>query len=602
MEEESIEELLKTPPEAAVVEERLRTPVTILFSDIKGSTAYFEQKGDLEGLAMVERHNSLLFPCVENRRGRVVKTIGDAIMALFNDPVDAVSAAVAMQMALDEDNTDREDSEQVQVKIGIHTGLGLIQGNDVFGDVVNVAARVQGQAQPEQILITDSLLSAVHTAGYQVSKRGRAKMKGKDEPIDIYAVGWLPRVTQQLIDDLEAEAAKLREEFRDSKSKREEAFDRSRDEWRDDRRRLNAEIERLEEKVQEAMETARQEADGEWQQQIGFKIEAAEQARLQVEGNLKSTRERFEAERVGFKEQIAGLELRLVESMEQVNNPARTASLVRDQVQSRLAEAKQEWQSQWDAERRRLMEAKSKNAGPADPMAEARRQMQERIKAKQEGREPSQRGLDLKTENEELKRERDALQARMQQMERMAQRAEANLRTEVYDDLRHTYDQKMEQAKLARSQLGQEVRTLTEELNAEKQAASSRIQQLEEAVPAAEEAARVQAIAEARSEFQAKSDEAVRVASRLERQSREHAEEWHLERARLEKQIAELESHVKQAREMAFKRSSDPTMEELNRLRRQLEEEFKAKAVEWETERRRLSERIQDLENPPNND
>ena len=93
MEDQHIEEMMKTQQETPVVEERLRTPMTILFSDIKDSTAYFERRGDVEGLAMVERHNNLLFPCVENNNGRIIKTIGDAIMALFLDPVDAVTAA-----------------------------------------------------------------------------------------------------------------------------------------------------------------------------------------------------------------------------------------------------------------------------------------------------------------------------------------------------------------------------------------------------------------------------------------------------------------------------------------------------------------------------
>ncbi len=599
MEEEHIEEILKTQEEVPVVEERHRTPMTILFSDIKDSTAYFERNGDVEGLAMVERHNNLLFPCVENNSGRIIKTIGDAIMALFLDPVDAVTAAARMQMALDEDNKGREASQKIYVKIGVHTGLGLTMDNDVFGDVVNAAARVQGQAQPDQILITDSLLSAAHTAGYQVAKLGRARMKGKDEPIDIYAVGWSPHATQQMINDLQERSEKQVQEFEDSKAKKEQDFDRSRAEWGDDRRRLNAEIERLEEGVQSAMESARQQVDGELQQQVEFKIAAADKARSQVEENLKSVQERFDAERVGYKTQIARLENRLVESIEQVNNPARTANLVREQVQSRVTEAKKEWQAQWDAERKRLTEGieKAKSAGPKDPMAEARRVMMERIKAKQEGKEPGQ-DADGKAATEKLERERDELRSRIQQMEKDAQRLEADLRTEVYNDLRHTYDQKMEQATRTRSHLEQEVRTLTEELAGEKRAAASRIQHLEEAIPAAEEAAKVQAIAEARADTEAKLEETDRVASRLERQHREAVEEWNLERARLEKQVKELESHVKQAREAAFKRSSDPTVEELNRLRRQLEEEFRTKAAVWEEEKRHLTEKIQNLENP----
>ena len=344
----------------------------------------------------------------------------------------------------------------------------------------------------------------------------------------------------------------------------------------------------------------RKQLGDELQKQSDFKIEAVEKARSQLEENLKNSQERFEAERAGYKAQIASLENRLVESMEQANNPARTANLVREQVQTRLAEAKKEWQAQWDAERKRLAEQvdKAKNAGPQDPMAEARRMMMERLKAKQEGSEPGQGGEDLKAVSEKLERERDELASRIGLMEKEAARVADDLRKEVYNELRHNYDQKMEQATRTRSQLEQEVRTLTEELAGEKQSAASRIKHLEEAIPAAEGAARTQAIAESRAEHETKREEADRDASRLERRHRGAVEEWNLERGRLEKQVNELESNIKQAREMAFKRSSDPTVEELNRLRRQLEEEFRTKTAVWEDEKRHLTEKIQNLENP----
>ena len=582
MEEEKLDEMLKTQPDTPVVKEKLRTPVTILFSDIKGSTAYFEQKGDIEGLAMVERHNKLLFPCVETNHGRIVKTIGDAIMALFNDPVDAVHAAVQMQVALDED-AKRADFERIHIRIGVHTGLGLMHGDDVFGDVVNAAARVQGQSEPDQILITDSLLSAVKSEGFQVGKLGRARMKGKDEPIDIYAVGWSPSATQRLIDDLQKRFDEQLRELKQSSAAREEEFDRSRGEWAEERRRLNVDHERLEEAAKGALETARGEVTGEFQKQVQFKVEAAEKARRQSDEDSQKAQERFESERVAYKAQIANLENRLVESMEQVNNPARAAAQVRDQVQARVAQAKDEWQAQWDAERKRLTGEieKAKNSGPKDPMAEARRLMMERIKAKQEGGPPSAGGPDLTAEHKRLERERGELKARVKNLEKQVQQTEENVRREVYSELRHSYDQKTEHAERARSQLEQEIRTLTEELAAEKQSASSRIRQLEEAIPAAEEAARVQAGAELKSGYDLKLEEADRTRARLDRRYKEAVEQWDLQRDRLEKQMTELESHLQQARDMAFKRSSDPTVDELNRLRRQLEEEFRFKNAEW---------------------
>jgi tetratricopeptide (TPR) repeat protein len=97
--------------------------MAVLFTDIVGSTAYFEQRGDVEGLALVHRHNDLLFPLVPAHGGRVVKTIGDAIMAVFDDTGRAVAAAVAMQRALAGDAS--AGHEAIHIRIGLHTGTVL---------------------------------------------------------------------------------------------------------------------------------------------------------------------------------------------------------------------------------------------------------------------------------------------------------------------------------------------------------------------------------------------------------------------------------------------------------------------------------------------
>src|SRR5438477_4271570 len=86
----------QTPDRAAELE-KLRRNITVLFTDIKGSTAYFEQFGDSAGLLMVFQCNSLLSKCVERHGGRVIKTIGDAIMASFEDCAEAVAASIEMQ-------------------------------------------------------------------------------------------------------------------------------------------------------------------------------------------------------------------------------------------------------------------------------------------------------------------------------------------------------------------------------------------------------------------------------------------------------------------------------------------------------------------------
>src|SRR5213593_3095446 len=204
---DKLQELLEARAIADQELEKMRTPVTILFSDIKGSTPYFEKKGDLAGMAMINRHNGILFPVIEGEGGRIVKTIGDAIMACFQEPAAAVKAAAGMQRVLLEDRKGRDETNQIHIRIGMHKGLGLIKDGDVFGDVVNAASRIQNQAEVEQILITDVLLDAAKTAGFECVKMGRAELKGKDEPIDLYAVAWSEAASRQLVQQVQTQYA-----------------------------------------------------------------------------------------------------------------------------------------------------------------------------------------------------------------------------------------------------------------------------------------------------------------------------------------------------------------------------------------------------------
>jgi class 3 adenylate cyclase len=252
-----LQELLEARAQAEQELEKLRTPMTILFSDIKGSTAYAEKKGDVEYMAMINRHNGILFPVIEAEGGRVVKTLGDAILAYFQDPVGAVKAGVGMQLALVEDRKGREEIDQIHIRVGLHTGLGLLKNGDVFGDVVNAASRVQHQADVEQVLITDVLLEAAKTAGFDCAKMGRAELKGKDEPIDLYAVAWSEAATQQLVEQVQAEYQKKFKDLKKQQQQTEEDFEAARDQWRAERRNLNREIEQLEDSVERARQTVK---------------------------------------------------------------------------------------------------------------------------------------------------------------------------------------------------------------------------------------------------------------------------------------------------------------------------------------------------------
>jgi class 3 adenylate cyclase len=171
--------------------------VTVLFTDLKSSTALYERIGDLKAFSLVQQHFDRLAAVIQANAGAIVKTIGDAVMAAFQRPVDAVRAALEMQAQIDAFN--REHGERnVVLKIGIHRGpsiaVTLNDSLDYFGHTVNVAARVQGLADADEIFVTDdvyradgvsALLSRVESHDAQlrgIQKHVRVHKAARDQP------------------------------------------------------------------------------------------------------------------------------------------------------------------------------------------------------------------------------------------------------------------------------------------------------------------------------------------------------------------------------------------------------------------------------------
>jgi class 3 adenylate cyclase len=143
---------------------RLRS-LTLLFTDLKGSTELYDRTGDLRAYAFVREHFKLLTEAVKRHRGAIIKTMGDAIMASFNEPTDAVHAALEMMRGMDALNETLErEGHETGLKVGLHEGPALAVTSDerldYFGQTVNVAARVQGLAQAGEIWLTPSVLEA----------------------------------------------------------------------------------------------------------------------------------------------------------------------------------------------------------------------------------------------------------------------------------------------------------------------------------------------------------------------------------------------------------------------------------------------------------
>jgi hypothetical protein len=126
--------------------------LAVLFADVVESTALYRRLGDVAALDVINAVINELRAVLPYHRGRLVKTLGDAVMCLFPDADCAVEAAVAMQRAivgLD------PAGEKMQIRIGLHTGPVVIGSEDVYGDTVNVAAYLADAATPGQILIAE---------------------------------------------------------------------------------------------------------------------------------------------------------------------------------------------------------------------------------------------------------------------------------------------------------------------------------------------------------------------------------------------------------------------------------------------------------------
>lgn len=136
--------------------------LTFLFSDLKGSTALYDTIGDSPAYARVRDHFTVMMETIAGRRGALVKTIGDAVMAVFSSAEDAIEAAIAIQREFTEGQTASGDPP-LQLKLGLHCGPCIaVNANNVldyFGSTVNIAARVQNESVGGDIVLTPEVLA-----------------------------------------------------------------------------------------------------------------------------------------------------------------------------------------------------------------------------------------------------------------------------------------------------------------------------------------------------------------------------------------------------------------------------------------------------------
>ena len=135
--------------------------IAVLFTDVVGSTRYFKSRGDKAGRKMLQNHVALATEPIRQEKGVLVKTIGDSVMAYFEQPLQAVRAAVGIQKACRGFNRKQALDDHIHLRIGIHYGQGIVEEKDIFGNVVNLAAKLMPLVGGDQIFLTDSVHDAM---------------------------------------------------------------------------------------------------------------------------------------------------------------------------------------------------------------------------------------------------------------------------------------------------------------------------------------------------------------------------------------------------------------------------------------------------------
>ncbi len=166
--------------------------VTILFSDIEGSTTLNTSLGDRRWMELLREHQAIVRREIGARGGFEVKTEGDGFMLAFGSARDALHCAIAMQRAFTERNDGLDDDgTPINVRIGLHTGEPVAQGDDFYGVHVVMASRIASQAAGGEVLVSSLLRELVASSGeFALEARAPVALKGLDGEHVTYAVGW----------------------------------------------------------------------------------------------------------------------------------------------------------------------------------------------------------------------------------------------------------------------------------------------------------------------------------------------------------------------------------------------------------------------------
>jgi class 3 adenylate cyclase len=160
--------------------------LSIVFTDIKGYTAATSAQTHKQNAQMLRRTEKLIEPVVRAYDGQVIKSIGDAYMIVFRSPTEAVKFAAAVQDRLHQHNVSSPVEQAIHIRIAMNIGEVRVHRGDVFGEPVNIAARIESVTPADEIYISKAMYLTMNRTDLPTEMVGDYELKGLPEPVTVY--------------------------------------------------------------------------------------------------------------------------------------------------------------------------------------------------------------------------------------------------------------------------------------------------------------------------------------------------------------------------------------------------------------------------------
>jgi len=165
-----------------------RKLAAIMFTDMVGYTA-LTQRNESLALELLQEHRRILRPIFQRHFGSEIKTIGDGFLVEFASALEAARCASDIQQTLHEFNENLQSDRKIRLRIGIHVGDIIHSQNDVYGDAVNIASRIEPLAEPEGVCLTGSVREQIRNKfEFPLEKIFGVSLKNLEEPVDVFRI------------------------------------------------------------------------------------------------------------------------------------------------------------------------------------------------------------------------------------------------------------------------------------------------------------------------------------------------------------------------------------------------------------------------------